>query len=422
MTAVLYDVARTGLMALTLLAAIWCLLFIDSLLQNKPGKITDLPPAYHEWEQRFTHVPPVRVRLTGPTTREQLTITSRNALDVIHGEPGDAPWRNIQEGGRVHVRRRGDEIRIGDRSVGGGPVRFQPPDNRTVRVNGNRYRGEIVVYLHRNGGLEVVNRVPVTYYLWGVMDGEMPAQAGMEALRAQAIASRTYVLWERSFQRRENPAARYDVKDSTASQRYPGMTAKQNRFRRAVRSTRGVILLYGGDLLHTYYHSTCGGRTAHAADTLGHEQRPVPAALQGGVPCHWDAHSAYYRWQTTVPQTTLRNRFKDVSSSGINDIVVHKQTSNGRVLEIQLVGADGSKEVVKGWTFQDRLSDLGVHSTWFRVSGREGNGFSLIGKGWGHGVGMCQMGAIGVAEQEGSSYEWILTHYYPGATLADAYD
>ncbi len=422
MKGVLYDAARTGLMALTLLAAIWCLLFIDSILQHPPGKISDLPPAYHDWEQRFSDIPPIRVRLTGPTERGTLTIASRHALEVIRGGSGNTPWRHVQEGERLQLRRQDDEIFMRDQSVGQGPLRFQPPEKGTLLVNGTRYRGDVMVYLHRKRGLEVVNRVPMTYYLWGVLAGEMPVQADMEALRAQAIASRTYVLWERSFQRRKNSGARYDVKDSTASQRYPGIKGKKSRFRRAVRSTRGVVLLYGGDLLHAYYHSTCGGQTAHAAETLSHEQRPVPAALRGGVPCQWDTKSPYYRWQAVVRQTALRNRFNDVGSSEIEQIVVQERTPNDRVGDVKLVGADGTEEVVKGGTFQDRLSDIGVHSTWFRVEGRQGSGFSIRGKGWGHGVGMCQMGAIGVARQEDVSYEWILTHFYPGATLADAYD
>jgi stage II sporulation protein D len=311
-----------------------------------------------------------------------------------------------------------------------------------------RYRGRLRL-LASGGKLQAINHVPLETYLPSVVGSEMPASWPQPALRAQAIAARTYAL------RQLKPAADYDLKATVSSQVYKGLENETPSTREAVASTRGLVLMFGSSLANTVFHSSSGGLTENSGDLW---QRQLPYLVS--VP-DFDDDSPVHQWQELLPPDRLRQAF--VETGGAYRIDVLTTTATGRVRQARVVGPSGTL-VVTGPQLRSRL---GLRSTQvrFQVLGPEqapvessplaqlppppppiptvrlagGSGLSAagsvgdrgarsgpqppsqpallaVGRGFGHGVGMSQWGAYAMARR-GESHERILSHYYRGTVL-----
>jgi len=209
----------------------------------------------------------------------------------------------------TRVERTDGRVRVPSLDIASEAVAFIPRTDGNLTVNGRRYRGSILV---RSGTdrIEVINTVNAEGYLAGVVGAEMPPGWPKEALKAQAIAARTYVVYE--ICRRGKKAA-YDVVDSTASQVYRGVKAETDRTIEAVRNTTGQILTYRGKVVKAYYHSTCGGHTASAGSVWGGHNIPPLA----GVACDYCRDSKKYKWNP-LPAFTETELRKGLASGGVN--------------------------------------------------------------------------------------------------------
>lgn len=250
-----------------------------------------------------------------------------------------------------------------------------------------------------------LNRIDLDEYLQGVIAGEMPAGFALEALKAQAIAARTYALKQTAY---GSKAISSDFKKSQAwisetemkkrwGADYP---VNRERVRQAVLATKGKVLFYRGELLNAYYHSTCGGRTASSEEAFG-QRLPY---LEG-VECHWDKKSFRYHDVKTFSFSFLQEKL-NLSGSGVN-LQVKKRTKSGRVAEIKIND--------KSFTGAEIRSLLGLRSTSFTWKTGEGE-ITFYTTGYGHGVGLCQFGADGLAK-EGRDAHAILQYYYPGCEI-----
>lgn len=293
-----------------------------------------------------------------------------------------------------------------------------------------RYRGRLQLLLGR-GSLQAVNHLPLETYLASVVGSEMPASWPQDALRAQAVAARTYVL------RQRRPAEPFDVTATTASQVYKGIEAETASTREAVAATRGQVLTYNGSLVNAVFHSSSGGSTENSGD-VWIQQLPYLVSVPD-----FDLTSPVSQWQQRLDPEQLRQAFREIG--GVTRIDVLATTGSGRVRQARVIGPAGTL-VLTGPELRGRL---GLRSTLVHfemlppelavVPAAAAGGQALlpppplpaidvqplqlpaspllaIGRGFGHGVGMSQWGAYAMAQQ-GRSYQQILSHYYRGTEL-----
>ncbi|SIN90927.1 stage II sporulation protein D [Fibrobacter sp. UWB11] len=285
------------------------------------------------------------------------------------------------------------------------------------------YEGEFVVTANGNK-VNAINIIDIEEYLRGVVPYEIGKldESKFEALKAQAVAARTYAY--KHFGSRKTQG--FDVYADTRDQVYKGLHSATEITDKAVRETEGVVMTYNGEFITAYYHSTCGGETEGVA-TWGRPDHPYlknkPDLRPDGTP--WCRESNYTEWTREFTEDELQDLFQinakeakaNVPSfSSIKSMHIQDTLKSGRIHTLVVETNNGTftaKADKIRWLFK-RSSTI-LPSCFFRIH-RNGNQWILKGKGFGHGVGLCQMGARARA-QAGQSYIQILTHYYPGITL-----
>jgi len=320
----------------------------------------------------------------------------------------------FREPSRVIVEGEGDRrveivaVLGGVRANGGTPVgSWSGGGVGVLTVREWRVRGVLRV-LRTEEGLAVVNELPIEAYLAGTLAKEMYAGWSSEALRAQAVASRTYALHQCGLHRREI----YDVVSGTTSQVYGGFEFEVPRVLAAVESTRGEILTHRGSPILAAFHSASGGRTASAEEVWG-EARPYLSSVS--VDDEWDSPNTY--WRVRVSGSTL-GRAVAALGHPIGDVrgaKVSRRSESGRVREIQLTGETGTV-AISGRALRRALGESVLKSTLFELRDDGGEGLIFVGSGSGHGVGMSQWGARAMARR-GADYREILEIFYPGTRL-----
>lgn len=293
-----------------------------------------------------------------------------------------------------------------------GPGEAQSAGDGTFIFNGRRFRGDFS-YTPDTGA--VVNTVPLEQYLYSVVPREMPASWPAAALEAQAIVARTYVL------ARSDPQRAYDLVPTQADQVYTGIDSEHPATSRAVDSTAGLALRYGGAFAQVMYSSCCGGHTESSANAWG--GAPIPYLL--GVPCRYCVASPWYRWKHEVPVQAVEAALGDgiAAVGALAGIAMDPPDSSGRELFWTFTGANGSLRMkasaVRSALGMRVLPSLLVHSISIDSSPTQATRTVTIeGGGLGHGVGLCQWGAHGMA-LTGADARAILTLYYPGTGLGN---
>ena len=277
-------------------------------------------------------------------------------------------------------------------------------------VDGLRVRGRVAV-LRTGSGLMVVNDVPLDSYLAGTLGNEMYSNWHREALRAQAVVSRTYALHRAA---KADRGAAFDLTAGTASQVYRGVESESEPVWSAVRATRGEILTSKGGPILAVFHSASGGRTAGSEEVWGEARSYLQSRK---VEDEDDSPDTY--WRAALSRTTLRRALQALGRpvGEIEDLEVTKRSKSGRVLEIRVVGSEGGVALT-GRDLRQALGGSTLKSTLFEIQ-RSDDGFVIVGSGRGHGVGMSQWGARAMASR-GAMYPEILEHFFPGALLEGA--
>jgi len=294
-----------------------------------------------------------------------------------------------------------------------------------------RYRGSITVEQEENY-LRVINQLPLEEYLYGVIKWEISPDWFVDALYAQAIAARTYAL-----KKIEEPSYQEQLHHLSATvndQVYGGFESEYPLIQEAVDMTRGKVITYQGDLINAFYHSCCGGHTVSSKDVWGGEDFPY---LRVG-PDKFCDKSPHYHWEWEIKRSELRKiLFEQGFPSGIiYRLLVVSRAQNlsfaegGRVTGLfwehqggkspsQPMTGKEFRELINKWFGTDKLRSALFDEV--KLYSKEGMSYFLFqGRGSGHGVGMCQWGAKGMAEQ-GYSFEEILQFYYPGTRIEKRY-
>ena len=287
-----------------------------------------------------------------------------------------------------------------------GNQKFQvrSPDGRGIWVGQKRFSGKINLFV-LDSEILVVNVLGIEKYLSSVVGSEMPTKWPMEALKAQAIASRTYAL-------KQKGNSLFDIDSTQRNQVYNGLESRTYKTIRAVKSTRSLVLTYKNKLINALFHSSSGGMTENSQDVWKNKY-PYLSSVKD-----FDKKNPKFRWQKNFSNKELFNLFPKIG--GLKNIEILNITDTGRVKNVKLYGAYGSDQI----SGVDLRKKLGLNSTFVRFKLIEEQskqfpiqkGLVVFGQGSGHGVGMSQWGAKYMASK-GQKAEKILKHFYRGVQI-----
>ena len=271
-----------------------------------------------------------------------------------------------------------------------------------------KYRGIVDLIATKADKFHVINILNLEKYVRGVLYHEITDKWPMEAMKAQAVAVRTYAKY-RIAQTYDDL---FDVTSDIYSQVYGGKSAERYRTNLAAKRTKGEYLTYNGQVLPAYFHSNSGGHTEDVRELWKHDLAPLY-----GVKSDYSIGMPAYNWRRNFRSSDVQKKLNAAGYkiSMIEDINILSKTKSGRVKHLQIKSRDGKKTRITGKNFREIVGPNLIRSNMYEIE-MKGYFFDLIGHGWGHGVGMCQWGAHKMAEER-FKYTDILSHYYPGAKL-----
>jgi stage II sporulation protein D len=355
---------------------------------------------------------------------------------LVRGEGGEG-WRIEQRGNLLRVAGDGDDATPWRT----GPFVARPTSTRGfVQYNGRRYRGELW-FLPSDSGLVVVNRLPLEDYLRGVVPLEMGTRqpGDRAALEAQAIAARSYAYIRVPAPGAQEPARGYHMMATVTNQVYGGVEVEHALVGEAVDATTGLVLRYGGLTVDAPYYSACGGRTASPRDAWRDvREEPYLQSVDDTDPrtgrpyCdinprnHWVEELGEQQISEAVVRALETQGARQPRATSVRAVQVTERSASGRVSSL-VFRTDRGDVTVRARDVRAVLRGARgaiLSSTYFSVDresrgGDRVTGLTLRGNGNGHGVGMCQWGAIGRA-RAGQDARSILRHYYPGTVVGFA--
>ncbi len=271
-----------------------------------------------------------------------------------------------------------------------------------------RYRGAIDISVNKKGQLLVINAVELEAYIRGVLYHEVSHRWPLEAIKAQAVAARTYAL----YQAEVNKEGPYDVTSDIYSQVYGGRSAERYRTNMAAERTKGQVLLYNGKILPAYFHASCGGHTENVKELWKHDLAPLR-----GQKCVYCQLTPHYAWKKNFQSKSVQDKLNKhgYTLELIKEIRILSRAKSGRIKDLQITTRDGKTVTLAGKTFRHIIGPNELKSNFYDIE-MNGYYFDVHGHGWGHGVGMCQWGAYAMSQQR-KNYKEILTYYYPGVKI-----
>jgi SpoIID/LytB domain protein len=351
----------------------------------------DRPPIVRVW---LSNLPPEPLIQVAGACR----ITARDGGVAKVGKLGPARARMVPGG-----------FKIGEEFYKSSGILIEPESAGTLRIENTLFPGAVRIY--RSGeSVAVINRLDVESYLRGVLGSEMPPSWHREALKAQAVAARSYVL----YFCQDRATFEWDVTSTVDDQMYSGGVVHPSVVD-AVRQTAGQVLLHQNRLFPTFFHSTCGGSTELPSRALG---RPEYNFIES-TPCTYCAKSRYYAWTDRLSAAELAARLKKGGvrfTPPVREIAPVEVSGGERAVRIDSAGGEVTLSMVD---FRRIAGRNVVRSGRFECR-REGDDFLFTGRGFGHGAGMCQYGAKGQADA-GRSYKDILALYYHNVSLGKLY-
>ncbi|MGC8579982.1 MAG: SpoIID/LytB domain-containing protein [bacterium] len=281
----------------------------------------------------------------------------------------------------------------------------------TIKINNNLFRGHLEIANIDNEHLIVINEVNLEAYVAGLINAEMPHNWPIEALKTQAVVARTYALWQK--ERHLNQY--YDMDANFMDQVYLGADSEDTRGWEAVNATRGQIITYDGKPILAMYHSICGGETENSEDAIGYKYPYLRA-----VKCNFCKIAPNFYWHYTIGFKSLTYKLiaRGYNLSEVYGFQILKRSKTQRVMIARIITNRGYLDL-DGVTLRSIIGYDRLRSTlfWFHINNDE---IIFNGRGFGHGVGMCQWGAYGMAKK-GYNYKQIIHHYYTNVHIERIY-
>ena len=308
------------------------------------------------------------------------------------------------------VRAKDTDIQIGNNYYDAYHLRITPYYDASIYVNGLRFRGRVDIVLNKDDLLTVVNVISLEKYIKGVLYREISDRWPLEAIKAQAVAARTYAVYIKERSKDQS----YDLRSDIYSQVYGGKNAERYRTNLAVDRTKGLILKYNGMVLPAYYHATCAGKTEDAKLLWDHDIAPLR-----GVTCNFCKKSPHYFWKRNVQLKDIQDKLNENGYDLwlIEEIQVVDRNESGRINILKIVTRDNKEIIISGKDFRQIIGPNLIKSNNYVVD-MQGYYVDFLGKGWGHGVGLCQWGANFMA-RDSYRFDEILRHYYPGTKMVE---
>jgi len=273
-------------------------------------------------------------------------------------------------------------------------------------VNGKCYRGILEIH-NVLGKMHVINLISLQEYLYSVVPSEISSTWPIESMKAQAVVARTYACYH--INRKD---ALYHLDTSTNFQVYNGISVESSKTSRAVNETSGEIVIYRNQPVLAFFHSTCGGITTDDKYVWKGDDKKYLKTIR----CHFCKDSPCFTWNENVTlyeiQKYLRKRYRGIGK--ITGLFFKKK--DRRVVSVVIKHKNGVINI-SGNDFRLLFPIKKIKSLFFTAK-KTRDGLILHGRGWGHGVGMCQWGSRGMAEK-GFSYRDIIKHYYTGIVITN---
>jgi SpoIID/LytB domain protein len=351
------------------------------------------------------------------------------------------------------IRLSATSIEIAEVEVGRG-FHWESSEART-------YNGTLEFLVDDYGKLSVVNELSLEEYLKGVVPSEMPVAFPFEALKAQAIAARVEAIAKAGLR---HPLKAFDLCDDVHCQVFSGSTRRAQTANNAVESTHGIFMIYRRNIIEAFYAAVCGGHTEDNQNVWLMDAKPYLSGvldsrsrgsrlsnsleneenvkrwidsepdvncntLRGRVPEALNYSKKYFRWEVKYDRTQLEKIIREKTGEEFGllvDLVPRKRGVSGRMQELEVVGTKKRFIISRELPIRQALSKTTLYSAscYFKKEGGMKDlpaRFIIKGAGWGHGVGMCQIGA-GMMAQSHRKFDEILTHYYRGITLEVLYE
>ena len=286
-------------------------------------------------------------------------------------------------------------------------IHIVPQRQPAIYLGKRLYKGSLEIIKTKEGLLRAINIIDLEDYLKGVLFHEVSHRWPMEAIKAQAIASRTFAL----YQAQQNNNQDYYLKADISSQVYGGVYAERYRTNKAVEETKGEVLIYNAKLLPAFFHATCGGHTEDARRLWAVNAKPLK-----GVKCVYCKNSPHFYWECDLALDTIEKKLNGAgyNIAGIRSIKAKGRDASGRVIQLILGGRE-HRIRISAKDFRHIFNSRIIRSTNFVVT-VIGKDAYFKGQGWGHGVGLCQWGAFSMAKK-GKTDRQILSFYYPDSQI-----
>lgn len=303
-------------------------------------------------------------------------------------------------------------LKLGDKAFfGAQELKFAPSPGSVMKIEGKPYKGEVIVKLEKGVSIKVIDYVGAEEYVGGVLAGEVPLAWPDAAVKAQAVAARTYAIWHWKHSQHRD----HDVKADTRSQVFTGQATP--RALQIAAATQGRVLTYDGTLFEAFFSAACAGETA-SAEWADFAKTAIPPLA--GAKCGFCVACPHAAWERKFTQAELAKLLAPLGVKGrIERLETIPYPRAGYLKSVKVVAAGGETTIAA-----DKLRFAlkpPLKSTSFVVT-TDPTGETLVvtGKGWGHGVGLCQWGAKGAADS-GMDEDQILTRFYPGAAINKLY-
>ena len=339
------------------------------------------------------------------TNVEKLNIASDKQYVIFNNDK-----KIILSAGNVDVKLIGNKIIVGDKKKEITlPVYIK--SQSLVAVNKIFYRGDILLQLSQKRKINVINELDIENYLKGVLPKEAAATWPIEALKAQAVISRSYTIKNLN----KHSAQHFNLCSAVCCQVYGGASCESKQTNIAVTQTKGQVLTYKNEIAQTLFHSSCGGKTEDPKYVWGWKTQ-TPQYLKGVKDPHCK-NSPQQNWKCTLDEKTIRTKLTNAGYK-IGEItkISYSGTTPGNARKEIIIKHKNGTLKLNSYTFRISVDPWLIKSTMINSITKQKNKFTFTGNGWGHKVGLCQWGAKGLADK-GYKYDKILAFYYPSTKI-----
>jgi stage II sporulation protein D len=286
------------------------------------------------------------------------------------------------------------------------PVKIKP-SNGVIFANYKPYQGYLKL-IKSDNKINVINVLTIEDYLKGVLPKEVSIDWEIEALKTQAVVSRTYII--ANLNRHSDQL--FDICSTTHCQVYGGLEVKAYSTDQAIKETKGEVLIYDDKFAQTVFHANCSGHTDDPKYIWNWKYTPP---YLRGVKCGYCYDAPHSKWEHVLDTSFISEKLASKKIGKIKKIKVKGKTASGAAKELEITHSDG-KLILNAYQFRLTVDAWKLKSHVFGSIKTNEDKIYFKGRGWGHKAGLCQWGAKGMAEN-GKTYKKILSHFYPGTKI-----